>query len=486
MKKNFLIAAAIPYVNDKPHLGHAMLFTYSDVLARYHRALGAEVFFTVGTDEHGSKIAEKAASLNLTPQALVDQISVKFQQSLPQLGISYTHFTRTTGENHSRRSQLIWQKLADYIYKDTFEGWYCQGCEAYQTATSVKATGGICPDHQKAYEFLKQEENYFFKLSAFAQELSERIASDELKIIPKAAKAEVLSFIAGGLDDIPISRPLASLDWGIAVPGDSSHVMYVWFEALMNYITVLDYPEGQEFKTHWPADIQVIGRDILRFHAVIWPAMLLGLKLPLYRQLYAHGLITVDGQKMSKTIGNVVDPLELIENYSLEAFRYFFLRHLASYDSADYSHQRFVAAYNNELVDQFGNLVHRLQALIWQKLEGRLPAQATPAFQAPDFVADYHQYMADCRFGQALNVLFAEIKVLNRHLETAQPWLLDDLEQVATILDQAVVNLRELNRLLQPFLPQLTLLVEQIFEINPIKPLAQPLLSKIEVADEQA
>ena len=477
-KSKFFVAAAIPYVNAKPHLGHALLFTYGDVLARYWRTLGCEVIFSIGTDEHGSKIAEAAADLKIDPQAFVDQISVKFKHMAKRLAISNTHFIRTTDANHCQKIQLIWQQLKEYIYKDIYEGWYCLSCEAYQTETDVKINEGICPVHKRAYELLK-EENYFFKLSAFSDVLREKIATDELRIVPSGAKAEVLSMIDMGLEDISVSRLAKNLKWGIEVPDDPEQVIYVWLDALSNYITVLSYPNGAEFKSHWPADIQIIGRDILRQHAVYWPAFLLGLKLPLYRQLYAHGLITVDGQKMSKTLGNVVNPLDLVEKYGLEAFRYFFLRHLPAYDNGDYSLKRFVNAYNNELVDQLGNLVRRLQALIWQKLDGYLPLTAGPDLKEKDILMVCHQAFEDCRFDYALNLIFAEIKDLNKKLESSRPWAIDDLAEVGRILDQVSANLMIINLLLQPFLPGLSERISEIFAANPIKKTDRPLLEKI-------
>ena len=478
-ESDFFVATAIPYVNAEPHLGHALLFTYGDVLARYHRARGDRVIFSIGTDEHGNKIAEKAAGLNLTPRALADQVSAIFKASAKKLSISNTHFIRTTDKKHCAKVQLAWQRVQEYIYKGDYEGWYCKGCESYKTKTLVEADGGECPDHKRPYEFFS-EENYFFKLSAFTSVIKAKIISDELRIVPSSAKSEVLGMLESGeLEDLSISRPTKSLKWGIEVPGDPEQVMYVWFDALLNYITVLDYPDGAEFKSHWPADVQIIGRDILRFHAIYWPAFLLGLKLPLYRQLYVHGLITVDGQKMSKTLGNTVDPFDLVERYGLDAFRYFFLRHLPAYDNGDYSFKRFVDAYNNELVDQLGNLVHRLQTLIWQKLEGRLPLVAEVSFKEKDFLQIYDQSFDDCRFDYAFSLLFAEIKDLNKRLEVGQPWMLSDMAEVARILDSAVANLKSLAKLLQPFLPDLGKRIELIFAENPIQAVGQPLLQKI-------
>ena len=482
MPGKFYVATAIPYVNDKPHIGHALGFLYGDVLARYQRSLGKDVVFSIGTDEHGGKIAQKAASMNLEPRALVDHFSAEFGRLADEFAISRTHFVRTSDPDHCRRVQLAWQRLKDYIYKGSYKGWYCRGCEAYQTETHVRASEGVCPDHQQAYEEL-EEESYFFKLTALAGRLRQEIESDRLRIVPTGAKTEALNLLAAE-QDICISRPAASVSWGIPVPGDASQVMYVWFDAVLNYITILGYPDGEEFKSHWPTDVQIIGRDILRFHAIIYPAYLLGLELPLYRQLYLHGLITVEGQKMSKTLGNVVDPFELIKTYGIDAIRYFLLRHLPAYDNGDFSYKRLTAAYNNELVDQLGNLVHRLQALIWQKLEGRLPASAAAKFETGNLEGEFRVFLEDCRFDQALNLIFAEIKALNRRLEEEQPWHLEG-QAASAVLGSVAASLLRLNSLLEPFLPKLSQKIAKVFSGDPIQPVGSPLLAKIKTpADE--
>ena len=477
MKDSFFVATAIPYVNAKPHLGNALEFLYGDVLARYHRQLGRQVIFSIGTDEHGSKIAAAAAELKLEPQQLADRFSVEFRRLAERLQISHSHFVRTSDEAHRRQVQLAWRRLDKYIYKDAYEGWYCQGCEAFQTETAVQANQRICPDHKRPYQRLK-EENYFFKLASFRDQLKQAIDSGRLKIIPEAAKAETLAILAG-LHDIAISRPVKSVSWGVRVPDDPEQTVYVWFDALLNYITVLGYPDGDDFKSHWPADVQIIGRDILRFHALIWPALLMALELPAYRLLYVHGLITVDGQKMSKSVGNVVDPHELVKAYGLDAFRYFFLRHLPAHDNGDYSRQRLIAAYNGELVDQLGNLVHRLQALVCQKLDGRLPKLAEALYKSADFPKSYRKLMEDCRFNQALGLVFAEIKALNRRLEEKQPWALEDRARIAGILGGIVATLQQLNQHLEPFLPELSQRIAAIFDDDQFSMPDQPLLAKI-------
>jgi len=314
---NFYVTTSIPYVNGEPHLGHAMEFILGDVVARYMRSHGTPVIFSTGTDEHGGKIAEKAAQLNISPQQLADQMSQKFVELLQELNVSNDKFIRTTNPMHEKRAKIIWEKLQPYIYKGNYEGWYCTGDEAFFTEAVVKENKGICPYHNRPYEKLK-EENYFFKLSSLAEKIKQKIESNDFQIIPESKKHEILNILNTGLEDTSISRPKEKISWGITVPGDDSQIMYVWFEALMNYITVLGYPEAEEFMKFWPANIQIIGKDIVRFHAAIWPAMLMGLGLPLPKMLYVHGFIDIDGRKMSKSLGNFVSPYEVIQKYGAE------------------------------------------------------------------------------------------------------------------------------------------------------------------------
>jgi methionyl-tRNA synthetase len=338
----YYVTTSLPYVNGEPHLGHAMEFIMGDVVARHARQQKNDVIFSIGTDEHGGKVAEKAAELHLEPKVLADQMSRRFADLAKKLDISNDRFIRTTDEGHEQRAVLIWQKLKSDIYKDKYEGWYCTGDEAFFTEAEVKANNGICPNHNRPYEKIK-EENYFFRLSAYTDRVLKAIETEELRILPLTRRNEIVSLLKDGLEDISISRPADKIGWGIPVPGDSKQVMYVWFEALMNYITVLGYPEHDDFKEYWPAQVQVIGKDILRFHAAIWPAMLLGLGIGLPKTLYVHGFINVGGKKMSKSLGNYVSPDEIIDKYGTDAFRYYFLRHIPSYNDGDFSWETFEA-----------------------------------------------------------------------------------------------------------------------------------------------
>lgn len=458
----FYIATAIPYVNDKPHIGHAMDFTYADVLARYARQNGKEVAFSIGTDEHGGKIAEKALENNITPQVFVDGIVAKWQEFASLASISNTHFLRTTSTEHEKRAQIIWKNLSSFIYKNSYIGLYCVGCEEYKTETYAKETNGVCPNHNRPYERL-EEENYFFALSKFAPEIKKQIEDGTFTIIPSSKKQEILNVINDGLEDISISRPKDKLSWGIPVPGDEKHVMYVWFEALMNYITVLGYPDGEDFKKYWPADVQVIGKDILRFHAAIWPAMLLGLGLPLPKVLYVHGFVSSNGQKMSKTLGNVIDPTQLISDYGVDAFRYYLLRHIPSYDDGDFTQEKFESAYNNELANELGNALQRVVSMIHKYFNGVI-GETAPATHD---TGEYHQALAQCRFDRALEEVWEQVRGLNQYIDTEKPWEIaknGDNEHLKDVLSYSANCLLEISEMLEPLLPTTSIAIKGCFE----------------------
>jgi methionyl-tRNA synthetase len=473
---NFYITTSIPYVNSEPHIGFAMELVQADAIARFIRQNKTPTLFATGTDEHGGKIAEKAAEKNVTPKQFTDEISASFKAALPLLNISNDRFIRTTDDAHEKRAQLIWKNLSSYIYKSQYSGWYCTGDEAFFSEQVVKENKGVCPAHNRPYEKI-HEENYFFKLSAFAPQIKQEIESDKLKILPQTRKHEILSVINEGLEDISISRPKDKIAWGISVPGDDSQVMYVWFEALMNYITVLGYPEHEDFKNFWPANVQVIGKDILRFHAAIWPAMLLGLKLPLPKTLYVHGFVNVDGKKMSKTIGNVVSPKEIVQKFGADTFRYFFLRHIPSYEDGDFTWERLEAAYNNELADQLGNAVSRTAAMIsrYQKgVIGIIP-------EAGHDVGPYQQAIELCRFDRALDEVWEQVKGLNQYIEEEKPWNLakqNEEDHLREVLAYCVSSLLEIADLLTPFMPQSAAKIQQVFSSGVLKEVPAPLFPK--------
>lgn len=478
MSSKFYVCTAIPYVNDKPHIGHAMDFLYADILARFHRLKGDEVIFCIGTDEHGAKIAEKAEQNNQSPKSFADSIVPLWKEFAKQAGLSNDRFIRTTDPGHEQRAAVIWKNLSEYIYKGSYVGWYCVGCEEYKTETHVKDTNGVCPDHKRPYDKL-EESNYFFKLSAFSEKVAAAIESGEFTIVPDFRRKEILNVIKSGLDDISVSRPAEKIAWGIPVPGDDTQVMYVWFEALMNYITVLGYPEQEDFKTFWPADVQVIGKDILRFHAAIWPAMLLGLGISLPKVLYSHGHVSSGGQKMSKTLGNVIDPKEVIAKYGLDAFRYYLARHISSYDDGDFTWEKFDDAYNNELANELGNAVSRVAAMVTKYQEGVIGDIPAPEHD----IARYEEALSVCRFDKALDEVWEQVRGLNQYIEEEKPWELAkeaDTDHLREVLAYLCSSLSEIAVLLTPFMPDTAHKIANVFAGGVVHPLEAPLFPKEE------
>lgn len=480
MKRNYYICTAIPYVNDKPHVGHAMDLIYADATARYVRKRPEidNVSFSGGLDEHGTKIAEKAKKEGKTPKQFVDDIVGPWEDFFKQLNISNDRFVRTTDKDHEKRAKIIWENLSKDIYKDKYTGWYCVGCEEYKTETYAKDTKGVCPDHNRAYDRL-EEENYFFRLSNYTKPILEAIESDEYKIVPESRKLEMINVLKGGLEDISVSRPKTKLDWGIEIPGDKNQVMYVWFDALMNYITVLGYPDKKDFEDFWPANLQVIGKDIFRFHAVIWPAMLLGLGLPLPSHLLVHGMVTINGQKMSKSIGNVVDPVKLMNEYGTDPVRFFFFKHISSTDDGDFTYERFENAYNNELANELGNAVSRVASMIQKYQDGLIGD--IPESQHDQ--ARYHQAMEDFRFDKAIEEAWNQVRGLNGYIDTQKPWEVakeENKDHLREVLAYCVGCLIEIAELLEPFLPETAEKINKIFAEGVVKPMEGTLFPKKE------
>lgn len=458
---NYYVTTSIPYVNADPHIGFAMELLYADVLARRARQKNQEVIFSTGTDEHGGKIAEKAAEQNLDPKQFTDQISQRFQDLCALLNISNDRFIRTTDPGHEQRAKLIWKALAKDIYRSKYVGWYCTGDETFFTETEVKANNGVCPNHNRPYEKI-EEENYFFKLSSYTKPIIKAIDSGDFAVVPETRSNEILSVLNEGLDDISISRPKEKIGWGIPVPGDVDQVMYVWFEALMNYITVLGYPEHADFKNFWPANTQIIGKDIIRFHAAIWPAMLMSLGIALPKQLYVHGFITVEGKKMSKTLGNVVHPADIISKYGVDAFRYYFLRHIPSYEDGDFNWKRLDAAYNNELANELGNAVQRTIVMVQKYLDGEIGELPTAEHDNTPF----ETAMSVCHFDRALDDIWERVRGLNQYIDEEKPWAVAKegyMEHLREVLAYQVASLLNIAQLLEPFLPETSGKISAIF-----------------------
>ena len=470
MKKVY-ITTAIPYVNGAPHIGHAVDYCLADVCARYFGLIGDEVRLQIGTDEHGGKIYKKAAEMGVSVQDYVDKNARVFRDFVDKLEVQYTDTVRTTDEMHMKRCQEIWKRLSDHIYKAEYEGWYCTGCERFITDKEYDENDGVCPDHQKPYEKLK-EENYYLRIADFKDQIHDAIESDSMKILPEFRKKEILRLLDDS-PDVSISRPTSQLTWGVPVPGDESQVMYVWMDALANYITVLGYPED-EIRDWWPAMVQIVGKDVLRFHAIIWPAMLLGLGLELPRTILSHGMILADGQKMSKSVGNVVEPMEVIEKHGLEAFRYYFLRHVDTFNDSDFTWAKFEEAYNNELANELGNLVQRLATLV-QRNEVRLNAYRGVVLD------EYRSLMNKYEFSKAFDVIWAEIQALNRKIDVEKPWALAKeglKEEVEQCLQSLVHGLIDVAVMLKPFLPNTAEAIFEVFGNDLVRPPKEPLFPK--------
>lgn len=475
---NFYVTTSIPYVNGDPHIGFAMELIMADVLARAGRKRGADVLFSTGTDEHGTKVAEMAASHRTTPKAYADQVSKKFRDLQKALNVSNDRFIRTTDAAHEQRSQIVWTKLQPYIYKDKYVGLYCVGCETFVTEAVAKANKGVCPIHKKPYQKL-EEENYFFKLSAFTAKIKEAIDTEALVIIPDTRRNEILNVINDGLEDISISRPKDKISWGVPVPSDKNQVMYVWFEALLNYITVLGYPEHADFKKFWPANVQIIGKDIIRFHAAIWPGILMGLGLPLPKMIYSHGFIGVNGQKMSKSIGNVVTPEEVVKRYSADVLRYYLLRHIPSYDDGDFTWERLQQSYNSELANELGNAVQRTAAMITQYQNGIIGDIPQPTHDT----AQYWSALESCRFDRALEEVWEQVRGLNQYIDEQKPWVLakgNDEDHLREVLANQAGNLLQIADLLEPFMPETAAKITHVFNDGVVRPIEGTLFPRRE------
>lgn len=449
--EKFYITTSIVYTNAYPHLGFALESIQADVLARWNRALEKDVYFLTGTDEHGSKIAKKAKELNKSPQDFVDEISKKVKELTGVLNLSNNDFIRTTDKKrHWPVVEEVWKKLKenDDIYKKTYEGLYCIGCEAFVKEKDLE--DGKCSIHQKKPE-LVEEENYFFKLSKYQDEIKKRIEKDELQIIPETRKNEVLGFIKQELEDISFSRSKEKLEWGIPVPGDDSQVMYVWADALSNYISALDYDKGEKFKKYWPADIHCIGKDILKFHAIIWPAMLLSLKIDLPKKIFVHGFIGVNGQKMSKSLGNIVDPFELVEKYGTDAVRYYLLREIPSSEDGDFTYEKFEQRYNSDLASGIGNLLARVRTMA-EKVGFKNGNIKDVESEITKTQKAYKKALEEFKFNEALKSIWDLISFCDKHIEREKPW--ERQENSAKTLDNLLIVLDNIAELLEPFLPE--------------------------------
>ncbi len=483
----FYITTSIPYINAAPHIGHALEFVQADVLARYHRSLGGEVFFSTGTDDNSLKNVQAAEAAGMSIEKFVAQNSKLFFKLTQSLGISNDGFISTREKRHFQAAQKIWRLCQKDIYKKKYRGLYCVGCEEFKKESELQE--GRCPEHPNKDLEKVAEENYFFRLSKYQKQLEQIIKDDKYEIIPKSRKNEALSFIEQGLEDFSISRSWKrARNWGVPVPGDSSQVIYVWFDALVNYISVLDYAGDQKlFKKYWPADIHVIGKGILKFHAVYWPAMLLsaGFKLP--RKLFVHGYVTINNQKISKSLGNIIDPSELIKKYGVDALRYFLLREIPPYKDGDFSYQRFKQRYNSDLADDLGNLVQRTAVMIERYLAGQVPkfsikkAVSDKEFQfAKEEVKVINEAIEKFQFDRALEGIWSIITRANKFIDHKKPYLLfkEDKKATEEVLSELLNYIMDIAILLRPLLPQTSKKIVDIFSKPKIKA-PQPLFPRV-------
>lgn len=453
----FYVTNAIPYVNAPPHIGYALEVVQSDALARWHRLIGDDTFFLVGTDENGLKVVKAAKEQGKKWKDLADEITPQFEKLSKALNLSADGFIRTSDQkSHYPGAQKMWRALKDagYFYKDIYEGPYCVGCEHYYTEKDL--VDGKCPIHKTPVEYLK-EENYFFKLSAFSKQIIELIESGKYQILPVSRQQEILNVLKDGLHDVSFSRPADKLAVGVPVPDDPSQIIYVWCDALVNYLTGIGYgTDEKQFKRYWPADVHVIGKDIVRFHAAIWPAMLLAANLPLPKKLYVHGFITVEGEKMSKSIGNVIDPFEAVKTHGVDPLRYYLLTVLPYASDGDYSEHRFKEVYNSELANDLGNLASRVLTLVEKKCDGKVPDGTASQTLKEHIGQDHHELadlLDDCKFAEAIGRLNHVVSQANKFVDAKQPYKQEG-QDLNDSLYTLVQVLGHLSLLYSPFIPE--------------------------------
>ena len=457
---SFTVTTPIYYVNGAPHLGHAYTTIAADVMARHHRQRGDDVFFLTGTDEHGEPVALAAEKLGVTPQALADENAARFKALAPQLDASNDFFIRTTDPEHKAGVQAVLQTVKDngYVELGRYEGWYCPRCADFKTENEVE-DGDRCAIHHIVLT-RESEENWFFKLSAFQERLEALYAEHPDVVLPKERYNEALAFIQSGLQDVSLSRG-AKLQWGVQVPWDREHVFYVWFDALLNYYTALAYAKPGEDLTErfWPADVHIVGKDILKFHCVFWPALLMAAGLPVPRHVLVHGYLLMDGEKMSKSLGNVLDPFAIIERFGVDALRFFLLREVRFGGDGSVSPAAFEQRYESELANDLGNLASRVSAMVVKYRDGNVPA-----VDALDLRGDFDglaDAVAACidrgELTQALEAIWVRVRRLNRYVEEQAPWKLakdDALQgQLDVALATLVEGLRTVTVLLAAYLP---------------------------------
>ncbi len=463
---NFYITTSIAYTNAPPHIGFALELVQADVLARYKRKQGFDTRFLTGTDEHGLKIARKAEKEGKEPQEFVDEIAGKYQTLAKDLNISNDDFIRTTDQKrHWPGATAVWKKIEEKgdLYKEKYQGYYCVGCEAFLTEKDLE--DGICPHHGKAPEEV-EEENYFFKLSKYEDQIRDLISQDEIKVIPEGRKKEILSFLSEGLKDISVSRSNKKLKWGIPVPGDSSQTMYVWIDALSNYISALGYGRKEdEMDTYWPADVHFIGKDILRFHSVIWIGILLSAELEVPKTIFSHGFITSGGQKMSKSIGNVIDPFEYLNDFGSDPLRYYLLSSIPATSDGDFTRDRFLKRYKSDLADGLGNLVSRSIGLAKKKsvaFKKDKKVGGEVRVKIEDTKKEVNRAIENFQFKKGLDEAWNLIHFMDGYIEEKKPW--EESWEQEKVISEMLYACYRLQDIIYPFLPETAIEIKRQIE----------------------